>query len=440
MFEFISFSIGRKTIEAGEEEWLLGEISTEILNITPDDYLPMRKLFDDAKSEMHSYSKTGDLVHWKKANDYLIELDAMLCRYKIFRALRWEPSIVHEAAVLLDDLSVLKDHDFTLSREDKLIQRHIDVYEQYLYFPEDFGSPEEYQLTNRATGEQIIFESTRPVPPPPPEKSFNLLVCPGTLEMKWLAYQNICKGYEIIMGDLPSFNTTIHNFIKYFLSSLKTLNPSNYAAALYEFLNHPRADKLIANPFRGTGLYANGDPVTLRFDPRPVNSETDEYEIFEYYEAKNFQTLLKMDFYRALSAGHVIRKCEYCGRYFLLTKGYHTKYCDQPNPQHPEFTCAQLGYRQTGLKEAAKDDPLKQSLFRCSQRLNKDVSRGNLTAEEREILYEKAMELHFDARQTPEISFEAFDKSLATENLCALCGIQRRANKVGRPKRQEAEA
>ena len=37
---------------------------------------------------------------------------------------------------------------------------------------------------------------------------------------------------------------------------------------------------------------------------------SDEYQIYEYYEAYNLQTLLKMDFYRALGAGYVIRRCE----------------------------------------------------------------------------------------------------------------------------------
>ena len=32
-------------------------------------------------------------------------------------------------------------------------------------------------------------------------------------------------------------------------------------------------------------------------------------------------------------------------------------------------------------------------------------------------------------------SFEEFDASLATENLCALCGIQRENGQVGRPKK-----
>ena len=120
----------------------------------------------------------------------------------------------------------------------------------------------------------------------------------------------------------------------------------------------------------------------------------------------------------------------------MLEKGYHTKYCDMPYPEDPQYTCRQIGYRNTGMKEAAKDNPLKQSLLHCYQRLNQDVSRGNLTSGERDILYTKAEELYFDARKNPNIRNEDFDKSLATKNLCQLCGIDRKSGRVGRPKKK----
>ena len=150
-----------------------------------------------------------------------------------------------------------------------------------------------------------------------------------------------------------------------------------------------------------------------------------EDEINRYIQTKD----------RSLGAGHVIRQCECCRRYFLLTKGYHTKYCDHPNPDNPKYTCAQLGYRQTGMKEAARDDPKKQALLRCYQRLNKDVSRGNLTSEQRDVLYSKAEDLHHEARLNPEITFEAFDRSLATDHLCQLFNITRTVKKAGRPRK-----
>ena len=84
-------------------------------------------------------------------------------------------------------------------------------------------------------------------------------------------------------------------------------------------------------------------------------------KVYEYYETMHLQLMLKLDFYKALEAGYIIRKCENCERYSLLQKGYHTKYCDLPNPANPKYTCAQLGYRLRGIKEDAEGSLLAQA-------------------------------------------------------------------------------
>ncbi len=386
MYGSIMFYVGKKTIVLNEASYTLGELTADILNISPEDYRGMKEILSRAEEKIDQYRSTKEPEYWQAANKEMLVLDGKLCTHPLFRCIKQKPCLLKETENMLDTL----------------------LYGQLDCF-DDWEDQEPYDV--------------------------------GDLDYKWMVYERYFLTYRSILHDLASFNQTIRFFIRYYLSALKKLNPENYAAALYDYLNDPRASlKMIANPIAGTGLYSVADPVMLRFVPRSVDDEEDTYQIFEYYEATQLQTLLKMDFYKALSAGHVIRRCEYCGRYFLLTKGYHTKYCDKPNPQHPEFTCAQLGYRQTGLKEAAKDDPLKQALFRCYQRLNKDVSRGNLTSEERDRMYTMAVDMHFDARQDPQISFETFEKSLATEKLCTLCGIERKSGKVGRPKKQEAKA
>jgi len=436
MYESIFYYIGKNTIEIGGEVLPLGTITAEVLNITHE-HRQMLDWLKSAEAEMALLLESSDLAHWKTANEYYLKLDAQLCARKTFRLLKQQPDVLAEAQELLSDVEELKSHDFTLSEEDQEILNQIITYEDYLQNPDDYGGETVWESQDLNTGE--VFEHHIPQPPipsPPPAKTKNLLIVSGDIGLKLLVYQRICKGYRNILEDIASFNMTIHNFINGFLSPLIQLNPSNYAASLYDFFNHPRANWLIANPESRTGLFTNADALTMRFIPR--EGRPGEFQIFEYYEAKNLQTLLKMDFYRALGAGHIIRRCEYCKRYFLLTKGYHTKYCDLPNPENPSFTCRQLGYRKTGRKEEAKDDPMKQSLFRCYQRLTQDVKRGNLSDKQRQILYHKAEELHFDARLNPNISNAEFEKSLETKNLCKLCSVERKSGKVGRPRKTKA--
>lgn len=435
MYESIFYKICKKTIEIGEKVYPLGKLTAEVLNITPQEHEKMQTLLEQAEEELSCYTDTLDLSHWKSANDCYLELDAMLCTRELFRLLKQKPSVLEEAQTLFADLEELKVHDFELTEDDYKILNAMNLYEEYLQNPNAFGGETYWEATDVRTGERYQYSRPKPrIPAPPPPKTKNLLIAPGDLELKLAVYKQVCAGYRNALDDIASFNMTIHNFINLFLSKLHTLNPNNYAAALHDFLNHPNAEKWIANPFRGTGFYTNADNVTMRFVPK--EDSNGDFQIYEYYEAKNLQIFLKMDFYRGLGAGHIIRRCQCCGRYFMLEKGYHTKYCDMPYPDDPRHTCRQIGYRNTGMKEAAKDNPLKQSLLRCYQRLNQDVSRGNLTSEERDILYTKAEELYFDARKNPNVRNEDFEKFLATKNLCKLCGIERKSGRVGRPKKK----
>lgn len=78
---------------------------------------------------------------------------------------------------------------------------------------------------------------------------------------------------------------------------------------------------------------------------------------------------------------------------------------------------------------------LSQAFYRCFQRIDKDKSRGNIMAEERELLREKAQELYHTARTRPGTGYEAFNTSLSKEKLYPLCGVERKSKPRGRPKR-----
>ncbi len=372
MFTSLFYTIGKKTITIGGEVFPLGAMTAEVLNIY-EDFREMRRLLNCAEAEMTGFLKTNDPERWQTAEEHYLTLRALLRKTTLFRLIDQSSEILEET--------------------------------------------QQYLAASRC--EQRKAE-------PDGSDSTILLVA---------EYLSTVANDKTILDDIAAFNKTIHNFINYYLSGLEKLNPSNYAAALHDFIDDNDITSFIAGPDYGTGFYSCADEVTLRFIPQ--EDETGIFQIVEHYEATQLQTFLKMDFYRALGAGHIIRRCEYCKRYFLLTKAYHTKYCDLPNPDDPKHTCRQLGYRKTGRKEEAKDDPMANALRRCYDRLNQDVRRGRLTSKQRDTLYQKAQELHFRARKDPDTSNDAFEISVATETLCKLCGIQRKGGKPGRPKKNK---
>ena len=434
MFTSIAFYIGEKVLGLNDREYPLGELTAEVLNISPEEYHELRWMLDKATGSMDRYEKDRRMQDWFDANEEMIRLHEALIQHRIFRLIQSGAEVLYEARTLTEQYSLFPEEDFVLGELDWNILGAIGDYEDHLEHPEDYGG--EDILTLQCGEERYTMTEPRPpVPPIPPEKTRALLIVPGPLEEKWRYYKSYCENYGEILVDIMSVCQTLRAFVRMGLTPLEKLTPDNYVAALHAFLFHERAHKWVANPVEGTGFYTRMDDVRLHPIPRETSPGSGTFKVYEYYEADRLQTMLKLDFYKGLEAGHLIRRCENCGRFFLLQKGYHTKYCDLPNPTHPKYTCAQLGYRIRGVKEDAEDSPLAQALYRCFQRIDKDKSRGNITAEERELLREKAQELYHTARTKPGTSYDAFDASLSAGKLYPLCGVQRKSKPRGRPKR-----
>ena len=435
MFGGISFCIGEKCIEINGKKFSLGDLTTEFLNLPKDKYAAMREQLELAQSKADQYITSKQLSDWYEANNEYMKLDTMICEFSCLTLVREDTDILAETEQFTSQLYMFEDDDCELSDYDIDVLNKIIAYEDYLDHPENYGGTNEEHLIDTKTNEQYTISLPQPpIPESPPEKTRALLIFPGSIDVKWQFYKKYCDAYAQALYDIESFNNTIYNFIKFFLSPLKKLDANNYAMALEAFFTFPRADKLIANPIRGTGNFTANDLVRLQHVPRETAPGSGVYKIYQYYAVESLQALLKMDFYKALEAGYIIRKCEYCGRYFLLKNGYKTKYCDNPAPDNPKYTCAQLGYRRKGIKELQADNPKAQSLRRCYLRIDKDLSRGVITRQEKEKLYSMARDLYYDATVKSGTSNEEFEDQLASKNLYPLCNIVRKTNPRGRPK------
>lgn len=300
MFEKILYCVGNKTIEINGEEFSLGELTTEVLNLPRNDYLEMKTILDSAIQKTYKYETSHDLKDWFEANEDYIVLENMMCRYKIFSLLKEDNNILEEARQFTSQLSVFENDDCELSHRDLEILSQIEEYNEYLEHPEDFGNSDTVYLDDEESGLSFPIDIPKPdIPSVTPSKTRALLIYPGNIKQKWEYYKNFCSMYERILSDIQSFNNTIYNFIDLYLSKLKKLNSNNYASALLNFLNHPNAHKLIANPIKETGLFTNADSVTLRYIPRETLKGSGEFKIYEYFEVQSLQTLLKTDFYKA---------------------------------------------------------------------------------------------------------------------------------------------
>ena len=104
-------------------------------------------------------------------------------------------------------------------------------------------------------------------------------------------------------------------------------------------------------------------------------------------EETNFGELpafLYTDLYRGIIHGNIPRRCHNCGRYFLLTNGYDTRYCNNVAPGETERTCRKIGAH---VKEQAKHDkmantPEGKEYLRTYRRLQARRKYGTISTDE----------------------------------------------------------
>lgn len=130
-----------------------------------------------------------------------------------------------------------------------------------------------------------------------------------------------------------SMNSTIwHLFCAVLLNS-----PENYAASLYQLYNDERlVEKLIVNPRSlEQPFYQKYDHCVVSYVPRELPDK--RFAICQEHTTDSLQMLLKADYMTALNAGHNIRQCVVCKKYFLVKGGAHALYCEGACPHAPQY-------------------------------------------------------------------------------------------------------
>ena len=61
--------------------------------------------------------------------------------------------------------------------------------------------------------------------------------------------------------------------------------------------------------------------------------------------------------FKGLQNRYLPRKCDYCGRYFVLERGFYSNYCKRPVKGQPDKCCRDLGHRKK-FNDKLKTDPI----------------------------------------------------------------------------------
>ncbi|MBO5557242.1 DUF6076 domain-containing protein [Ruminococcus sp.] len=246
----------------------------------------------------------------------------------------------------------------------------------------------------------------------------------------WIWYLELL---DITMGfveDIIAVVRTFRAFTDIIIPGLKKYDTHHLSAAYSMLLFDERCKGMVASmddPDKVT--YTMTDYMMLQYIPM---KQGDSFIIAEYFRMDNLQAVVKTDMLRGLMKGHFPKRCENCGRYFLMTRGYRTRFCDMPSPDDPKRTCAQIAYKKSRAKEKSDDNPKTQSYFRCRNRILRHFQRGKITSEQRDLLLRTAKDMLDTALLSPRLTNKELDEQLQSEQLYARCGIE--LPKRGRPK------
>ncbi|MFI3327473.1 MAG: DUF6076 domain-containing protein [Clostridia bacterium] len=381
MFSEATIKIGKSTIVINDKTFLLGELTADLLNIDRK-FLELRSLTKEINKEVSNHYAPPLKKEWFLINEKLIKLDKELCKFKIFTALRE------------DDYKLLEDtQDFT---------SQIGFTEEVV--PEDLAD---------------TFEGFNPFAKSP---------------AYWKFYTDTVAEYESYLDDIFAFNQTISFFINDFVSKANKLSGDTYAEMYYHFINHPSREKFIVGPLFGYGgcdaTYRHTDSYNVSFVP--MENTQGQFEIFDVLTINDLQSIIKLDFMKSIQAGHVIRRCEHCKKYFLLTKIYRTIYCDGMSPENHKFSCRQMGSMKK--KETTENFPFASLKNKALDLLSKHLSRGNITKENFNLISMKINDIYSSSIRD-HVSYENYQEMIKLDKIYKDNNIKKITKPRGRPKK-----
>ena len=102
---------------------------------------------------------------------------------------------------------------------------------------------------------------------------------------------------------------------------------------------------------------------------------------------------MEVEFFRGLTVGNAPRRCHNCGKYFLLTAGYNTCYCNNIAPGETTRTCRKVGAHQKALRRNSERTLVEREIYRVYNRLKQRKTRGKIRADEWNALMAQVGEL-----------------------------------------------
>jgi len=217
---------------------------------------------------------------------------------------------------------------------------------------------------------------------------------------------------ERILGIVTNSNRQIANMItlygEYGRDLMFAKNEINVLAERFRLLKKPDATHLLPIAFYALPKVAT--PTKVQFVKAEFEGDL-EFKLANRYFFSRYLDFIFYDFYQGLGLGHYPRRCEVCGKYFLMTDSHLQRYCNGlsgiKNRAGKELTCRAVG-KQRRQKELAENDPILRKYKTVCNGIRKDVSRGKITEETAEAAKRAAKDCKEKAKHNNDYANGAY--------------------------------
>lgn len=237
-----------------------------------------------------------------------------------------------------------------------------------------------------------------------PEK-WSEVITPGTEAAQGM--EHFISTIENLAHSIFAFTSQADTMLEQYFEPLKRRNADAYGFAFATYYKNMLKMQPVFAPEIDWGLSTE---VTLNYLPANTFDGTGKFVIAEQMQFTNLVSFLYADLYRGLMHGNCPRRCQNCGKYFLLTAGYNTCYCNNIAPGETLRTCRKVGAHRKAEREKASGTPAQQEYRRAYDRLKMRKARHKISVDEWNEKVALAQELRDEAEQGELTDLELCDK------------------------------
>ena len=202
-------------------------------------------------------------------------------------------------------------------------------------------------------------------------------------------YRGMMAGFACFAESIRVFRQQVTEMTRKYFEPLKRRTNGAYAEAYSRFY----ADMLSVGAHIFNDEFEQSLPLEVNFVPMLHPTEEGRVFVAEKSTFNSLADFLRTEFYRGLALGNAPRQCHNCGRYFLLTAGYNTCYCNNVAPGELDRTCRKVGAHRKEALGKANRTPARKEYDRTYNRLKARKQRGKISVDEWNAAVAKAQEL-----------------------------------------------